>query len=535
MCASDSRGTKRPPALPKRASNLHTGTAAALEGDDIQALLDRCDHIQEQWDHEKSINRKAPAHKSSRNSGDGGTGTNVIDSTAASLSDKTGDVEVTIGSIDNDLLVVDLVTEEGKEWEDALLEMRRALDEAKALSVQEAQSTSEVSQQFTSCSSVSVYEPNHTSGDSPTLDSHRQKFQTKLRELALGSNDDKCELSGKELLEAARLCILQDELPIKETTRSTNTLRRSSSEVQLTRTPSLDNAPGSQPSTSRCPFSGRASATSLSVESVNGYPTAAVCSSRPSRPQSSSSRTSSVPLECSTKTPKSQRNAALHQRLGQSNALENVEKQTGLPDQQRAAEEKDALQKKLRHQQSSQKGDELQRRAAHNVTARCKAERASRAMEDDEREAQQAKRIIQSDMCKAQREASEKRVQSEKAQRASALQEVMSTVKDAQRKRQEESFQKATKLQQRCATQEWEDCAPQVSARRQRGSRSVCGPALSTSSQDHSRSAPDLGKLPRLHASRSPPPAPAKQAGGEGASVSLPQIPRTRSWIVGAS
>merc|ERR1711904_316918 len=111
---------------------------------------------------------------------------------------------------------------------------------------------------------------------------------------------------------------------------------------------------------------------------------------------------------------------------------------------------------------------------------------------------------------------------------------------------QEETSQKAYKLQQRRANQEWEDCGPQISTRREQsqskgssGSKAICGhphgegtsgstgsktsgilgnKATLKAPQDHSRSASGIAKLPRLHASRSAPPAPAKQSGGEEAN-----------------
>jgi len=489
MCAGDLKGRKRPPALPKRTCGARESSVAAFEGTDIQALLDRCDHVQEQWDPDThSVSRKTVPRGTASASASKSSSCSTHVNSVATSSRLPETCNAKAESTDDDLVVVDLVTDEGKEWEEALLEMRRALDQVKAVSTEEDES--HVTEQIASPPVAASRPPCHaaTPERACMIDTQRERFQRKLRELASGSNDNACELTDGDLLEAARKRLLQEEetdvAPINSELGvggTRKTLRRGSSETQLARTPSLDSAFESCPSTSEQgvisnrPVSGRASVGSLSLASADGHSAAALCGSGHSRPHSTSSRTSSLSIESSTKTSKAEHVAALHQCSRECNSQAPV--------------------------------------------AKC--------------------RQLQG--------------QKKEARRVSVADEVSSGVKDAQRTRQEESSQKGYKWQQRRANQECEDCEPQVSARKEQsqsggkalgkhpnaegisgskttgtfGSKAIC-----KTPQDQSRSASGVAKLPRLHASRSAPGLLHQSPGSDGANFSLPQVPRTRSWFV---
>lgn len=541
MCEMDTNGKGRPPPLPRKKCSGPEDSAVAFEGTDIQALLDQCDSVQGKWDEDgtSGIGRKVQ-HSRPRNTSTSTSTTRLSEALAAD--------SVRAKSMDDDLVVVDLVTEEGKEMEDALLEMKAALAQAKGIVEDEDDIAAQSAPGPVAASSLS-----HPLPDQRSVDAQRQKFQSKLRELTLSSGfglDATRELSDRALLDAARQSLLQDDMPIRDPVavngsassssnggRSGNMLCRSSGKAQLPRNPSLDSVLRSCPGTSQQisrPGSGRASVSSLSVGSA-------------SRPESGRSHASSASLESTSKTPTASKLAALHRRFGESNAQARVEKYQQLQKEKREVREKAAMLKEEQRKADKCKGEELQKKSAQNVAARCKVDRDTRAIDEEEQELEEARRIIQTELIAAQRETSEKRVRSEKARQAAVLNEVLSSVKDAQRIRQEVSMQKACKLQQRCETQDWEDCRPQNSNRRDRsrpkgsygGMATHKVPqeaaAMGKHAEECSRSPTDLTKLPRLHVSRSAPAELLKKPLGEGNSLSLPQIPKTRSWLGAAA
>lgn len=610
MCETDVHGKGRPPPLPRKKGNGPADSAVAFEGTDIQALLDRCDSIQGKWDEDGlgESDRKGPGmicktsshgrSKASRSKEDIKEASDSIvpgsrhpvnrshigldsDSIAATATD-TGISEVAAGSsltedgspgfadaitakrTDDDLVVVDLVTEEGREMEEALLELKVALAHAKTIMEEGEDKT------VAQCTPGpgTVASPPRPDPEKCSIDAQRQKFQAKLRELTYGMNFEATtsthELSDRALLDAARQSLLQDNMPGKElvagsvarsegcssdprseeskSSRSGITLGRSSGKAQLPRTPSLDSGLRSRPSTSERisrPGTGscRASVDSLSITSASGM----------SRPESGQSCGSSKFLGSSSKTPTVDHVADLHRRFGVSNAQARAEKHRQLEKDKRKAQEKEAILKVVKREVDDFKGEELQKKSAQNVAAKRKEDRTAQVIDEEERELQEARRIIQSELAAAQQETSERRVQSEKARQASVVNEVLSSVKDAQRKRHEVSMQKVAKLQQRCETQDWEDCRPQNSTRRDRSRPKGSYANMATHqapqeagtmgnhAQECGRSPTGLSKLPRLHASRSAPPEVLKKQVSEGVPLSLPQIPRTRSWLGAAA
>lgn len=177
-------------ALPPKTRNGPTRSPPAFEGTDIQALLDRCDSIQGQWhqDRDTVIAEELPRsaapptiHKSlhGRRICIEGTSNKISkDSAKGTFNNGTSDA-VGLKSMDDDLFIVDLVTEEGKEMEEALHEMRTALAEAKALRTQEDVDKTAAAPDRFPMAVASQPCANPLSEQSPIFDVQRQKFQAK--------------------------------------------------------------------------------------------------------------------------------------------------------------------------------------------------------------------------------------------------------------------------------------------------------------------------------------------------------------------
>lgn len=516
-------------ALPPKTCNGPTRSPPAFEGTDIQALLDHCDSIQGQWhqDRDTVIAEELPRsaapptiHKSShgRRICIEGTSNKISkDSAKGTFNNGTRDV-VGLKNMDDDLFIVDFVTEEGKEMEEALHEMRTALAEAKALRTQEdADKTAAPPDRFPmAVASQSCANP--LPEQSPIFDVQRQKFQAKLRELALDSiHDHECELSDRALLEMACGRLLEDKVPNprhavggaprsfgndierngNRLMRSGTMLSRNSAETQLLSSSSFGSIPGSHPDSSGQTFrsshhpSHRDGASSFSVESASR----SIASDDPAIACKGSQQASSITHESCENCPN----------------IDSLDSFTKTEEHLIACHfDESSSQMHVKKKTEFQKGNS---------------------------ETQEKEAITESDLGMAQRVASHTRIHSEKLYGASAVIDKSSSVKGTRHRQQQESSNKVYKPE-KSEIQELRDCAcwertQSTSVYRTTATKSVslnAATASQKSCKDCNGSGAGLTKLPRLHTSKSSPALPVKQQVGEG-HLRLPQITRTRSWL----